>query len=89
MVEKKKSLRYKSNIDLAERVFAFKRTLRQWFYFAGLKYLQTHNLTDTQEATVEDFSDFVIKSMDTVEKDNNFLEKVELEPVKLPKDTTK
>ena len=72
---KKLSLRQKSVKDLAKRVIVFKRTLKQWFYFASLRYLQTHELNDMQEAFLEDFTDFLVEYMDNVDTDEFFKRK--------------
>ena len=79
----KLSLRQKCNRDLAKRVFIFKKTLKQWFYHAGLKYFKTHMLTEPQELVLEDFTDFIVEYMDKVDTDE-FLEKEKLQPVDLP-----
>lgn len=79
---KKLSLRQKSIKDLAERVIVFKRTLKQWFYFAGLRYLQTHKLNDFQETLLEEFTDFIIKYMDSIDTEE-FYKREELTSVKV------
>ena len=76
MIEKI-SLQQKSARNLAKRVLLFRRTLEQWFYFAGIKYMQTHKLTDNQESTIEDFTDFIVEFMDKIDSDE-FLEKHKL-----------
>lgn len=80
----KLDLRQRSVVDLVSRVKFFKKTLKQWFYYAGLIYLKTHKLTDSQEAFLEDITDFFVEYMDNVEKDKNFLKKINLDPVDLP-----
>ena len=80
----KLNLRQRSAVDLVGRVKIFKKTLKQWFYYAGLEYLKTHKLSDSQEALLEDITDFFVEYMDDVEKDTNFLKRADLEPVQLP-----
>ena len=80
----KLSLRQRSVLDLLKRVKFFKKTIKQWFYYAGLKYLKTHKLTDAQESFLEDITDFFVEYMDDVENDKDFLKKAELEPIELP-----
>ena len=84
-MDKKMSLRQKCSVNLAKRVILFKRTLRQWFYYAGLKYLQTHSLTDAQEVFLEDITEFFIKAIDKIETDEEFLKSTELQPVSIKK----
>ena len=80
----KLSLRQKCTNDLAKRVSVFKRTMKQWFYHAGIKYFKTHTLSENQELAIEDFTDFIVEYMDEINSDN-FLEKPKLEPIDLPK----
>ena len=69
---------------LAKNVLLFKDTLRQWFYFAGLRYLQTHELSDAQEKFLEEMTEFYIKYMDSIENDENFFAKRELQALDIP-----
>ena len=78
------SLRQKCTRDLARRVSVFKRTIKQWIYHAGIRYLKTHTLSENQELVLEDFTDFIVEYMDEIDKDD-FLNKEELQPVDLPK----
>lgn len=80
----KLSVRQRSVADLAKRVFAFKRTIKQWVYYAGLKYLQKNKLTEPQEAFLADLTDFFVEYIDEIEKDKDFLKKADLDPIKLP-----
>ena len=77
-------LRERVSLDLANRVLAFKRTIKQWFYYAGLKYLQTHKLSDVEETVLENITDYLVESIDKMEEDEEFLRKIKLTPVKLP-----
>lgn len=78
----KLSLQQKSIKDLAKRVILFKRTLKQWFYFAGLRYLQSHSLNDIQEKFLEEFTDFLVEYVDSVSTEE-FLKRKELTSVKI------
>ena len=70
--------------DLACRVLLFKRTLKQYFYHACLKYLQTHKVSDVEEAFLEKLTTYFIQSINTIDKDESFLEKVKNKPIELP-----
>ena len=70
--------------DLACRVLTFKRTLKQFFYYACLKYLQTHKVSDLQETFLEDITTFFIQTVNNIDKDEALLEKIKLKPVELP-----
>lgn len=75
------SLRHRCNVDLAERVLLFKSTIKRWFYYASLKYLQTHNLSDDQEIFLSEITDCYLRYMDKIESDSDFLKEVKLPPV--------
>ena len=73
----KLSLRQRCTRDLGERISAIKGTMKQWFFHAGIKYLQTHSLSENQELALEDFTDFIVEYMDKVDTEE-FLKKEEL-----------
>ena len=81
---KELSLRQKSILDLIRRVIPMKKTIKQWFYHAGIKFLQSHELTDEQEVFLEEVTDFFLENLEKLEEDTKFLQKVELGPIQLP-----
>ena len=81
---KELSLRQKSVLDMIRRVKPLKKTIKQWFYHAGMKFLQSNQLTDEEEVFLERVTDFFVENLDEIEEDIKFLQKVELEPIKLP-----
>ena len=78
------SLRQKSVLDLIRRVKPLKKTIKQWFYHAGMKFLQGRQLTDEQEVFLEEVTDFFVENLEQLEEDTKFLQKVELGPIQLP-----
>ena len=82
---KELSLRQKSVMDLIRRVKPLKKTIKQWFYHAGMKFLQSHQLTDEQEVFLEEVTDFFVENLEELEEDIRFVKKVELGPIELPK----
>lgn len=85
----KKTLREKQLRRMAQDVLMLKDTMKKWYNFAGIKYLQEHQLTDEQEEFLEDITEFINSSIDRLENDENFLKKVLLPPVKLPEKKVK
>ena len=81
---KELSLRQKSIMDLIGRVIPLKKTIKQWFYHAGMKFLQSRQLTDEQEVFLEEVTDFFVENLDELEYDTKFVKKIELEPIQLP-----
>lgn len=66
---KELSLRQKSILDLIRRVKPLKKTIKQWFYHAGMKFLQSRELTDEQELFLEEVTDFYAENLDALEED--------------------
>lgn len=83
------SLKQKSLLDMARRVADMKHTFRQWMNYVGVKFLQAKQLTDEQEAFLEEMIDFYSDYADKIEQDKSFLKKVELGPIQLPKKKVK
>lgn len=82
---KELSLRQKSVLDLIRRVKPLKKTIKQWFYHAGMKFLQVNQLTDEEEVFLEKVTDFFVENLEELEEDKKFLEKIDLGPIELPK----
>lgn len=78
------SLRQKSVLDLIRRVRPLKRTIKQWFYHAGMKFLEANQLTDEEELFLEKVTDFYVSNLEAIEEDIKFLKKVEFGPIQLP-----
>ena len=51
---------------------------------AGMKFLQSHQLTDEQEVFLEEVTDFFVENLEELEDDIKFVKKIELGPVQLP-----
>lgn len=73
---------------MANDVLKFKDAAKKWYNHACIKYMQDRELTDEQEAFLEEISEFITNAIDTLEGDSSFLRKILLPPVKLPKGKT-
>ena len=78
------SLRQKETADLVRRVQTVKELAKRWFYYAGIRFLQSRQLTDDQEAFLEEVTDFFIDNLTNIENDRTFMKKIKLDPIKLP-----
>lgn len=81
---KELSLRQKSVLDIVRRVIPMKKTIKQWFYYAGIKFLQSRELTDEQELFLEEVTDFFVENLEKIEEDRSFLKRIDLGPIQLP-----
>lgn len=80
----KLSLKERANYEMVKRLIPVKETIKRWFCRAGMKFLQSHQLTDEQWTFLEDVTDFYMDNLENIEKDNNFIKKVVLPEIKLP-----
>ena len=83
----KLSLRQRSVRNLVANAKSSKRIIEQWLFYATLRYMQLNKFTEAQELLLEDAVDFFVKYLDSVEFDEDFLKKVELEPIQIPAKT--
>ena len=84
-----RTLREKQLQLMANDVLRFKNAVKKWYNHACIKYLQAHQLTDEQEALIEDVSEFISNATDSLEGDNSFLKQILLPPIKLPQKKVK
>ena len=83
------SLRQKSLFELVRQINLVKPIAKRWYLHAGLKFLQGRELTDEQEEFLEEITDFYIDNLMNIEKDKEFIKKITLDPIKLPKKKVK
>lgn len=80
-----RTLREKQLRLMAKNVSELKDIIKKWYNHAGIKYLQEHELTDEQEALLEDITEYINEAIDRMENDENFLKATLLPAIKLPK----
>lgn len=78
------SLREKSVLTLIRNVKPLKKFIKQWFYHAGMKFLQAHDLSDNEELFLEKVTDFYMQNLEEIDEDAKFFKRVTLGPVQLP-----
>lgn len=74
---------------MAKDVLVLKDTMKKWYNYAGIKYLQEHQLTDEQEEFLEDITEFITGAIDRLENDEKFLKSILLPPIQLPQKKVK
>lgn len=80
----KLSLKERANYEMVKRLIPVKEAVKRWFCRAGMKFLQSHQLTDEQWTFLEDVTDFYMDNLENIEKDTSFIKKVVLPEIKLP-----
>ena len=78
------SLRQKEKRDLVYKTCKLKQVIKRWLFYAGLQFIQSRDFTEEQEEFLQEVTDFYAKNLENIEKDENFLKKLELGPVLLP-----
>ena len=64
----KLSLKERANYEMVKRLIPVKEAVKKWFCRAGMKFLQSHQLTDEQWTFLEDVTDFYIDNLENIEK---------------------
>ena len=82
-------LRQKGLLDLRRGVRLFKNVIERWINHVGIKFLQQRELTDEQEAFLEELTEFYINEINNIENNASFLAKAVLGPIRLPKKKVK
>ena len=77
-------LRQRALYNFVKNLLPVKELAKKWYYHAGMKFLKSRELTDEEEAFLEEITDFYIDDLNNIEKDKNFLKKIKLDPIKLP-----
>ena len=77
-----KTLREKQLQRMADDILRFKDVAKKWYNHACIRYLQQHNLTDEQEALLEEVSEFITNAIDKLDGENSFVKKIFLPPIK-------
>ena len=80
----KRTLREKEMLLMGRSVLELKDTMKKWYNHAGIRFLQTRQLTDEQEEFLEDITEFINDSIDKLEEDESFVRNVLLPPVEFP-----
>ena len=79
-----RTLREKQLRRMANDILRFKDVAKKWYNHACIRYLQQHELTDEQEALLEEVSEFITEAIDKLDGENSFVKKIFIPPVKLP-----
>lgn len=61
------NMRQKRDLNLMRRVVPVRKTIRDWFYHAGIKFVNSRQLTDLEENFLEEVTDFYMNILDNIE----------------------
>ena len=61
------NVRQKRDLDLMKRVIPVRKTIKDWYYHAGMKFINSRQFKDEEEAFLEEVTDFFIDVLDNIE----------------------
>lgn len=61
------NMRQKRDLNLMKRVIPVKKTIKDWYFHAGMKFLNSRQLKDNEEAFLEEVTEFYMNVLDNIE----------------------
>lgn len=61
------NLRQRRDLDLMNRVIPARKTIKDWYYHAGMKFINSRQLKDEEESFLEEITEFYIGILDNIE----------------------
>ena len=61
------NMRQKRDLNLMNRVIPVRKTIKDWYYHTGIQFINSRQLTDLEEAFLEEVTDFFINALDNIE----------------------
>lgn len=61
------NMRQKRDLNLMKRVIPVKKTIKDWYFHAGMKFLNSRQLKDNEEEFLEEVTEFYMNVLDDIE----------------------
>ena len=61
------NMRQKRDLNLMNRVIPVKKTIKDWYFHAGMKFLNKRPLTDLEEKFLEEVTEFYMDVLENIE----------------------
>ena len=61
------NMRQRRDLDLMKRVIPVRKTIKDWYYHAGIKFINSRQFTDVEEAFLEEVTEFFTSVLDNIE----------------------
>ena len=61
------NMKQRRDLDLMRRVIPVKKTIKDWYFHAGIKFLNSRQLKDEQEQFLEEVTDFYMSVLENIE----------------------
>ena len=61
------NMRQKRDLNLMKRVIPVKKTIKDWYFHAGMKFMNSRQLKDNEEEFLEEVTEFYMNVLDNIE----------------------
>lgn len=61
------NMRQKRELNLMKRVIPVKKTIKDWYYHVGMKFINSRQFKDEEEAFLEEITEFFVSALDNIE----------------------
>lgn len=61
------NMRQKRDLNLMKRVIPVKKTIKDWYFHAGMKFMNSRQLKDNEEEFLEEVTEFYMNILDNIE----------------------
>ena len=61
------NMRQKRDLNLMKRVIPVKKTIKDWYFHAGMRFLNSRQLKDNEEEFLEEITEFYMSVLDNIE----------------------
>ena len=61
------NVRQKRDLDLMKRIIPVRKVIKDWYYHAGMKFINSRQFNDLEEAFLEEVTDFFIDNLENIE----------------------
>lgn len=62
------NMKQRRDFDLMRRVIPIKKTIKDWYFHAGMKFLNSRQFKDDEEAFLEEVTEFYMDILDNIEE---------------------
>ena len=61
------NIKQRRDLDLMRRVIPVKKTIKDWFFHAGMKFMNSRQFKDEEENFLEEVTEFYMSVLDNIE----------------------
>lgn len=61
------NVKHRRDLDLMRRVISVRKVIKDWYYHAGMKFINSRQFKDEEEAFLEEVTEFFINNLENIE----------------------